>query len=292
MKHWFLDKSHQSLARLTLNILEEKLNTLSQEVFLELDQILDSLKDEAISCLIFESGKKNCFIAGADIEQFTKFSNEEDARSLVNLGQEVFNKIAALPFPTVAFIDGICLGGGLELALACTFRITTDNPKILIGLPEVKLGLVPGWGGTQRLPRLIGILKSMDLILTGRTLDAIKANKLGISDSIISHIFPEEGLQKFITQCTQKKGYRKLLEKQKKGLFLHRAIRKMPFLRSFVFNKAKNKIIKKTKGHYPAPLKALELLRKTTNIFCPLKKGLKLESNAICSLSVDPVCRI
>src|SRR5205085_7603557 len=130
------------------------------------------------------SAKENGFAAGADIDEFTTLKSAEEAGAFINLGNEVFDKIAALPFPTLALIHGFCMGGGTELALACRYRVADDGPKTRMGLPEVMLGIVPGWGGARRLPMLVGAAGALDLMLTGRAIDARRAKKLGLVDAV------------------------------------------------------------------------------------------------------------
>ena len=121
---------------------------------------------------MIRSGKDNGFIAGADIDDFERVKAVDDAIAIVKRGWDVFNQLAAVPYPTLALIRGFCLGGGLELALACRYRVVVDEPGTRLGLPEVMLGIVPGWGGIRRLPRLAGAPAALDLLLTGRTIDA------------------------------------------------------------------------------------------------------------------------
>src|SRR5205823_4805998 len=127
-------------------------------------------------------GKSNGFIAGADVTEFGQLSSEADALELVRRGWDTFERVAQVPYPTVALVRGFCLGGGLELALACRYRVVVDDPSTRLGLPEVMLGILPGWGGIKRLPRLIGAPAALDMLLTGKTIDARKAKKLGLAD--------------------------------------------------------------------------------------------------------------
>src|SRR6185503_12489811 len=128
--------------------------------------------------------KENGFAAGADIEEFTRLSSADEAMAFIRLGNEVFDKVEALAFPTVALVHGFCMGGGTELALACRYRVLDDGPKTRMGLPEVMLGIVPGWGGMTRLPPLIGAANALDLMLTGRAIDGRRAKNLGLADAL------------------------------------------------------------------------------------------------------------
>ena len=159
------------LAILTFDLPGEKVNKLSTEVIAELGDLLVRLAREArIRGLLIRSGKPDVFIAGADVKEFTRVK-PEDARTAVERVQALFEQLANLPYPTVAAIDGACLGGGTELALACDYRLMSDSKKAQIGLPEVRLGIFPAWGGCTRLPRVVGLPAALDLILTGKSLD-------------------------------------------------------------------------------------------------------------------------
>lgn len=153
---------------LTVDRADQSVNSLSREVFTELDQIITDIVNINPKGVIITSGKPKGFIAGADISQFTHLKNEDEAFDLIRQAQLVLDRLEALPMPTVAMINGFCLGGGLELALACRYRVALNEPSVQIGLPEIKLGIHPGWGGTVRLPKLIGPVAAMTMILPGR----------------------------------------------------------------------------------------------------------------------------
>ncbi|MGB5606532.1 MAG: enoyl-CoA hydratase-related protein, partial [Gammaproteobacteria bacterium] len=157
-------------------------NVLSEAVLRELDQHLKLIASHCPKGLVILSDKANGFIAGADINAFTQVRNKAQALELIQLGQAVFNRLAAFTVPTVALIHGFCLGGGTELALACRYRVARDDPGTRLGLPEVKLGIHPGFGGSARLTPLVGGLKAMDLMLTGRTIDGRQAKRIGLVD--------------------------------------------------------------------------------------------------------------
>src|SRR6185369_6684879 len=149
-----------------------------------LDQVCDHLAGMPPKGLAILSAKENGFAAGADIEEFTRLKDAEEAMAFLRLGNEVFDKVERLAFPTVAMVHGFCMGGGTELALACRYRVMDDGPKSRMGQPEVMLGIVPGWGGTKRLPELIGAAAALDLMLTGRAIDARRAKRLGLVDAV------------------------------------------------------------------------------------------------------------
>lgn len=180
-KHWRLETDSDQILWLYFDKQNATVNTLDQETMGELSSILDSISREHKGVII-ASGKKNGFIAGADISQFTKFKDIDQAVGALKDGQHIFDKIEELKIPCVAMIDGFCVGGAMELVLACRYRVVEDGPKTRLGLPEVKLGIHPGWGGTVRMPRLIGALQGLNLVLGGHTISGKAAAKLGVAD--------------------------------------------------------------------------------------------------------------
>ena len=175
-------------------------NILGTEVLHELDQQLQAIATRSPKGLIILSDKSNGFIAGADIHEFTRIKNEAQALELIRLGQSVFNRLAGLDFPTTALIHGFCLGGGTELALACRYRVARDDPGTRLGLPEVRLGIQPGFGGSARLTQLVGGLKAMDLMLTGRTLDGHQAKRIGLVDRVVPERHLRDAARKLILE--------------------------------------------------------------------------------------------
>jgi 3-hydroxyacyl-CoA dehydrogenase/enoyl-CoA hydratase/3-hydroxybutyryl-CoA epimerase len=271
----------ENIGILIFEMPNEKVNILSTPVMHELDRCLDELKGRAdLQVLLFLSGKEGNFIAGAKIEEIESITDPKDGADKAAMGQAVFSKIAALPFPVIAVIDGACLGGGLELALACHYRLARDSEKTRLGLPEVRLGIIPGFGGTQRLPRLIGIQRALDFILTGKTVDAVRAYKSGIVDRVIAKEFPHHRLRRIglqFAQEIQNPETRKKIEARR-----HRAnpqtllFEKNPLGRKVLFDQAKRRTLAETKGHYPAPEFALEAVEK--GFPKELPEGLKIEA--------------
>ncbi len=203
---------NNGLAKIIFDQKDEKVNKLSSKVLNLLSKTLkDAAKNKKIKILTFISKKDNIFIAGADINEIKNIKNEKDALKKVSEGQNILNQIENLPFPTIALINGACLGGGLELALACKYRIATDNSKTKLGLPEVNLGIIPGFGGTQRLPKIVGLQHSVAMILSGKAIDYKKAYKIGLADEITKEEFSDDCLDNFIT---------KILEKPKRNPYL------------------------------------------------------------------------
>lgn len=273
-----LSIDNQKIARLIFDVPNEKVNTFSLPILQELEQILNDLsKNKEISALAISSAKDNVFIAGADLHSFeTMFTQPSTGEDVIKMGNRVFNKLSALPFPSFALIHGACLGGGLEFALACTYRIVSDHPKTVLGLPEVTLGIIPGWGGTQRLPRLVGLLEGLPMVLGGKPIKGFKAWKIKLADSIATTEFFQNKADQFIEYCLTEAGKKEILKKrQRKGIrsFL---LEKNPLGRNFIFRQAKQDILNKTKGQYPAPLIALKLIKETYSL--PLQTGLHQEA--------------
>src|SRR5262245_28665782 len=177
------------IATITFDQQGSRANTLSSNTWNELAHAVTEASSQShVKGLILKSAKDGMFLAGADLKELfaLPIDNPEPARALLQLGHRVLSLLEAAPFPSVAIIDGACLGGGLEVALACDYRIAGMNPKIKIGLPEVKLGLIPGWGGTQRLPRIVGLAIGADLLVTGRALTGHEAWQFGFVDVVHS----------------------------------------------------------------------------------------------------------
>ncbi|HZU38518.1 MAG TPA: enoyl-CoA hydratase-related protein, partial [Gemmataceae bacterium] len=175
-------------AILSLHVAGRSLNVFTPQVLADLDAALDRLAEmPALRVLGIKSGKSSGFMAGADIQEFQKVQTAADAEALSATGQAVFNKLAASRVPTVAVIQGSCLGGGLEFALACDYRLVIDHPKTQLGLPEIELGLLPAWGGTQRLPRVIGIERALQVIVGRKRLKAREALSWGLADAVAAN---------------------------------------------------------------------------------------------------------
>ncbi|MCB1112372.1 MAG: enoyl-CoA hydratase/isomerase family protein [Chlamydiia bacterium] len=271
------------IAWLTFDLPGEKINKLSPPVLDELEQILDDLATVSdIKALAITSAKEGVFIAGADLDSFKDaFDEPSIAEKIVRKGHRVFDKLAAFHFPTIAVINGACLGGGLELALACKYRVVSDSPKTQLGLPEVTLGIMPGWGGTQRLPRLIGLQPAMKLILTGKPVDGKKAFKMKLADAILAYEFFEDQTKIFVRSCTEFETQMRLSKARQRGGFMNALLEGNPLGRAVLFHFARKDVLKKTKGHYPAPLVVLSVLSETAGV--SLKEGLRREVEAFSS---------
>jgi 3-hydroxyacyl-CoA dehydrogenase/enoyl-CoA hydratase/3-hydroxybutyryl-CoA epimerase len=176
-KHWRIDEDAERICWVTLDKAGASTNTLSIEVLGEFDRVLDEVSARKPRGMVIRSGKPSGFIAGADIEEFLQIRDGEDAKRMVKNGWEPFNKLERLPFPTVALIEGFCMGGGLELTLACRYRIAVEDPRTRLALPEVMLGIWPLMGGVMRLPRLVSPPQALEMMLTGRAVDARRARR-------------------------------------------------------------------------------------------------------------------
>ncbi|MFN1649622.1 fatty acid oxidation complex subunit alpha FadJ [Vibrio rotiferianus] len=253
-KAFSLKIDEQNIAWLAIDVPNEKMNTLQAAFADEMKEIFALLKDSSgVKGMIIHSLKPDNFVAGADVRMLEACTTASEAEALAKQGQELFQQLSELPYPVVAAIHGPCLGGGLELALACDYRVCTDSDKTRLGLPEVQLGLLPGSGGTQRLPRLIGLLPSLDLILTGKQLRAKKAKKLGVVDACVPHTILLD-VAKQLIEKGKSKGKKKQSTKEKlmSGSGLGR---------KFVFEQAAKKTNEKTRGNYPATVAILEVIQ-------------------------------
>jgi len=184
-QHFRLETDRDGIVWLTFDRAGRSTNTFSAEVMQELNAILDELAVRKPRGLVIRSGKASGFIAGADVEEFTQIESTEGALAIVRRGWDTFNKLAAMPFPAAALVRGFCMGGGLELALACRYRIAVDEPDTRFALPEVMLGILPGWGGVMRLPRVVGPNAALDMMMTGRSVDARRAKRMGLVDASV-----------------------------------------------------------------------------------------------------------
>ena len=266
---------------LTLDVPGEKVNTLGRRMMGEFGELLTRLetRTEEVRGVVLRSGKPDGFIAGADIKDFTAIRSALEAETLSREGQALLGRLEALPMPVVAAIHGPCLGGGLETALACRYRVVSDDPKTVVGLPEVMLGLIPGAGGTQRLPRLIGLRAALDLILTGRSLKAPRALRAGIVDEMVpAAVVVDAARAAAIRLAGGAAPPSRLGIKQTERL-----------LRPMIFRKAREAALEKSGGHYPAPLAAIDAVEEGTA--SSLERGLEIEARHFGALAVSDVSR-
>ncbi len=281
------------VATLLLDLPGESVNTLSPDVGAEFDALLTRYEnDAAVRAIVLASGKPDGFIAGARIEMIRAVKDAAEAEDLSRQGQVGFDRLEAYGKPVVAAIHGACLGGGLEWALACTYRVASSDPKTQLGLPEVQLGLLPGAGGTQRLPRLIGLANALDLILAGKIVKARKALALGLIDEacpapMLRRVAVERALA--LADGTLKP--RRPMPRKPTGMLAAQQLllESNPLGRSVLFSKAKEQLLRKTRGNYPGPELALEAIR--VGAARGMAAGLAAEAKAFGQLAVSDVSR-
>lgn len=248
-KHWKMTTDSDKILWLYFDKQNASVNTIDAEVMDEFSQIIAELAaDKSLQGVVIASAKKNGFIAGADISQFNKFKDINSATELLKRGQHIFAKLEALPMPVVAMIDGFCVGGGLELALACHYRIAEDGQKTRLGLPEVKLGIHPGWGGSVRLPRLIGGPQALNLILSGHTVSGKAAAKLGFVDAAVPKRHLVRAAKYYVTAKPPRHKPTRL-----------QALTNMTGVRALIARMIRRTLRAKANPlHYPAPFDALD----------------------------------
>jgi len=266
-----------NVAVVTIDVPGEKMNTLKASFGPEVHAIIKKVRDNnSLQGLVFISAKPDNFIAGADINMIADCKSAQEAQDLARQGQQIMAEIAALPIPVVAAIHGACLGGGLELALACHKRICTDDEKTKLGLPEVQLGLLPGSGGTQRLPRLIGVSNALDMILTGKQLRPRQALKLGLVDDVV----PQSILLNAAVELALKG------RKPARVLPVRERVLAGPLGRSLLFNMVNKKTEQKTQGNYPATRRVLEVIK--IGLEQGAHSGYEAEAKAFGELAMTP----
>lgn len=274
-----------NVAIVTFNVPNEPVNTISKAVGWELDEVLSRLAaDEPTKAIVLRSGKPDSFIAGADIEEFVQLRSVEEAVRLSRDGQLLMQRVADSEKPVVVAIHGACLGGGLELALAGRYRVASDHPKTQLGLPETQLGLLPGAGGSNRLPRLIGVRAAFDIILAGKSERARKAFQIGLVDELV----PEAILLETAVAAAERlvRGWKP--DRHGRGI-TGAVLDGTPLGRLVVYSKAKEQVEKKTGGNYPAPLRAIDVIR--TSMESGMAKGLEAEAQAFGELAMTDVSR-
>lgn len=273
------------VAVITLDTPGEKVNKLNEQLIDEFTGLLNRLdSDENTEGILLISGKDENFIAGADIEMFEERETADELSELSRTGQEILNRVENFSKPIVSAIHGSCMGGGTELALATHYRIVSDHGSTKIGLPEVKLGLLPGMGGTQRLPRLIGIQKALTYMLTGKNMYSYQAKKTGFADELVHrHALNQAGISAVKKLKNRKPDHpdkRSLPEKLAEG---------NPLGRKIIFDQARKRTYGQTKGNYPAPPKIIDSVE--YGLKHGMEKGLKNEAKMFGELAVTPESR-
>ena len=268
------------LAIIQIDEVGEPVNTLKAEFADELSALLHQIeKHSDAKGVVFVSAKANCFIAGADLSMLDSCESAQQAELLACKGHQIFAQIEHFPLPVVAAIHGSCLGGGLELALACHARVATNSEHTRLGLPEVQLGLLPGGGGTQRLPRLIGPMKALDMMLTGKALRPKQALKAGLVDDVV----PDS----ILLQAAEKLALNGKPQRTKPARSLvTKCLETNPIGLGLLFSQARKKLLSKTRGNYPAPERILELVDYGLKMGMP--EGLKQEAKYFAELVMSP----
>lgn len=268
-----LDEQGAGIGVVTFDLPDKKVNTLGRAVLEELAALIGRLEARTdLRGILFRSGKPGQFIAGADLNDIAalSFVTAAEAAGLVTFGQQLFDRVTRLPFPTVALIDGSCLGGGTELTLAFDDRLVSASPQTQIGLPEVKIGVIPGWGGTQRLPRLVGLNAAIEMIGSGEPVSSAKAVTIGLAfDAVPADRLIEEGCRR-IEYFQQSGEWKERRERFLQPMSLN------PDQLTFAFAVAEGVIKAKTKGQYPAPLLARAIRE---GITLPFHDGLKADAS-------------
>jgi 3-hydroxyacyl-CoA dehydrogenase/enoyl-CoA hydratase/3-hydroxybutyryl-CoA epimerase len=274
------------IAVITFDLPNEPVNKFSASVIAEFDTILTQVeKDSSIKAAVLISGKADNFIAGADIDAFLAFTGAKDAEAASAMGHKAMLRIEKSRAPIVAAINGACLGGGLEAALACAYRIATDNPKTVLALPEVQLGLIPGAGGTQRLPRVVGLQAALDMILTGKNVRAKKALQSGLVDELVHPSI----LRDLAIQRAREIAAGTLKHEEKKHGAKEVVLEDNPIGRAVVFRQAREMTLKKSRGHYPALLAALDAVH--AGYHGSHEEGFATEARLFGEMAASPVSR-
>ncbi|RME17554.1 MAG: fatty oxidation complex subunit alpha [Bdellovibrio sp.] len=276
------------VAFIELDLIGEKVNKLSTPVMERLKEVIQEVEQSEFQAAVFISRKKNIFIAGADIEEIKSMKEKKDFAQAISKAHKILNAIEDSKIPFIAAIHGACLGGGCELALTCDYRLCSDDKSTKIGLPEVRLGLIPGFGGCVRLPRTVGLMASLDIILAGKSVNPRKAKKIGLVDEVVPQTLLEKRALEFAEELIQKNSGKRQKQWKPRSL-MERALTSFPG-RLVVFQQAHKKLLKQTKGFYPAPEKALEVIRKTYGM-SNREKALLIEMEAFCEVAVTDVSK-
>jgi 3-hydroxyacyl-CoA dehydrogenase / enoyl-CoA hydratase / 3-hydroxybutyryl-CoA epimerase len=288
----FVERRADGVAVVRFDVPGQAVNTLQASFAAEFSALFAALgEDAAVKAAVLMSGKPDGFIVGADIDMLRAVEGAEEARLLSQTGQRALAALAALRIPVVAAIHGACLGGGLELALACTARVATTHEKTKLGLPEVQLGVLPGMGGTQRLPRLVGVQSALDLLLTGKQIDGKRALRMGLIDELVPEAILLEvavgmARERAAHAPRSKPWLRRLFDKTEVTEF---ALAENPVGRKLLFDQAKKRVLEKTHGNYPAPERILEVVK--AGLAQGFERGLEAESSAFGELVISAEAR-
>ncbi len=279
-QHWHIETRNDGILILSIDRKDTNANTLCQAVLLELDAIIERIAFAPPKGLIIRSSKKAGFIAGADIAEFASFDEKGTVLEAITNGQNIFQRIAELPCPTVAVIHGHCMGGGTELSLACSARVASNDESTRIGLPEVKLGIYPGWGGSVRLPRLVGAPAAFDMMLTGRTLSGFAAKAIGLVDIVTEQPLMINKAVELIERGAQRPF------KQKAMAYLSNTWLARKILSGVLVKQVARKA---KKDHYPAPFSLISTWQRSGGM--SVRAALKQEGFSVAKLAQTPTAR-
>src|SRR5437870_1129326 len=284
-----VERQVNGVAHLVMDDSSRKVNEIGEPAIADLERAVTVLEsDTELRGVVLMSGKPGSFVAGADVNGIAAVTEREEVHALVRRVHAVFGRLAALHCPTVAAIDGICLGGGTELALACDSRIASEEEHTQIGLPETMLGIIPGFGGTTRLPRLVGLSTALDLTLPGRSVDARKAERMGLIARAVPSAWLIEHAHRRLAELEKRSAKRRRDRYRARG-FMAWFMDVSAAGRGLVLSRARSMTLKRTAGHYPAPLAALDVIEKGAGR--AVDQALVIEANAVSGLAVGPVCK-
>ena len=270
---------------------QERVNLLNAEILRYLSALLDQARQsEEVRGLLFKSGKPGMVLAGMDVREIAGVTDAYRGAEGARFGQGVFEKIAALGKPTACAINGTCLGGGTELALACSFRLAADDPAVRIGLPEVRIGIIPGFGGSQRLPRLIGVPAALELILTGKNLDARRAGSQGLVDRVVPAAYLEREALDLLRRAAARGTAAVISEVRRHKPWAALAVEKIGPLRRHALEQARRRASEKAGPEsYPAPFRAIEAIEAAVTL--PVEEGFDLEARIVGELIPTPTSK-
>ena len=280
-----LEVSSSGLATLVFDLPDKRVNVFTRTALGELETLIESLSNRRdIRCLVLVSGKDGNFVAGADIDEIADVTDPAVAEEGAKVGQRLFQAWSELPFPTIAAIRATCVGGGTELSLAGDYILISDRDTVRIGLPEVRIGIVPAWGGCSRLPRRTGLAAALDIIVGGKSVDGRKAFRIGLADALLPDPTFMQEVRHFAEQVMAGRPPSKRRADLKTTL-----LDKNPVGRQIVFGQARKRVLKATGGHYPAALRAIEVVE--VGVRRGLEAGMQAEARATGELAVSPVCK-
>ena len=282
-----LDIDSDKVAWLTFDLPGSKVNLLGSETLRLLDRRVSELESRIATgqpvAVVIWSGKPGTYIAGADVREFAAIEDEDGAKAKSAEGQRIFRRLGRLTVPVIAAIDGVCLGGGTELALACDWRLATPRASTRIGLPEVKLGIIPAWGGCVRLPRIIGVQRALEMILGGSAVSAARAERWGLVD----RVFPVKGFQAAVRTFAIDVVRGQEKPRPRSVSLKDRLLEDTGPGRKILFGTARKQTLKETKGRYPAPLEALNVIQRTLDL--SLDEALKIENEGLARVAATEV---